>query len=117
MSKRQKLDDSTAAVAPAADSSSESDSDSSEEEEEEVPAAKPEEIWGYSNKLPQRTAPPDIKHSCDVLNLKLHPQADRLVISTVDGKMAMWVFVQCDVTLLFHLVRMIIRLYNSYLVI
>ena len=90
MSKRQKLDDSIAAGAPAADSSSESDSGSSEEEEE-VPAAKPEEIWGYSNKLPQRTAPPDIKHSCDVLNLKFHPQADRLVISTVDGKIAMWV--------------------------
>ncbi|XP_043237000.1 WD repeat-containing protein 55 homolog isoform X2 [Amphibalanus amphitrite] len=84
MSKRQKLDDSTAAEVPAANSS---ESDSSEEEDD-VEAAKPEEIWGYSTKLPQRTAPPDIKHKCDVLNLKFHPQADRLVISTVDGKIA-----------------------------
>ena len=84
MSKRQKLDDSTAAEVPDTDSGSDSS-----EEEEEVEAAKPEEIWGYSTKLPQRTAPPDIKHKCDVLNLKFHPQADRLVISTVDGKIAM----------------------------
>ncbi|XP_037070061.1 WD repeat-containing protein 55 homolog isoform X2 [Pollicipes pollicipes] len=84
MSKRLKLDNGTVKVQePVPDPCT---SDSSEEEEE---AAKPEEIWGYNTKLPQRTAPPDLKHRCDVLNLKFHPQADRLVVATVDGRIAL----------------------------